>query len=354
MSRFYLFKASSMACWAIWMLLLTALTSDNRVYSLRYPLTSTYASVASSENARRDSSRDLLRDGDIGASTLSYNASATDAGSLTVSDLLQILQTNPQKGLSTSQSKERLNLYGPNNLTQSTKPNIWQLLAEQFDDRLVQILVFVAIVSAAFSVLEHTGDKSLLQSFVEPIVIVAILVLNAAVGVWQCQSASDSLDALQDMQPTLATVIRNGQVISELPASELVPGDIIQLRVGNKIPADARLLELQSSTLQVDESSLTGESETVSKLPGMEGKSMMGDPVQNQVGMIFSGTMITSGNGLAVVTQTGMDTQVVIFSHLFYLLFLQPKLTIVPRFNFSSERYKEASLWQKNRKKKPP
>ena len=94
-----------------------------------------------------------------------------------------------------------------------------------------------------------------------------------------------------------------------MPASELVPGDIVKLRVGDKIPADARLLELQSSTLQVDETSLTGESVTVSKLPGFSGQSLPGAPIQSQLGMLFSGTMVTRGNALAVVVQTGMATQ---------------------------------------------
>eukprot|EP00980_Cylindrotheca_fusiformis_P025390 scaffold13560_cov161-Cylindrotheca_fusiformis.AAC.10 len=233
-----------------------------------------------------------LRGGGADSSTLAappsqlYNASAVDAGSLSVEDLMEQLATDIDTGLTDEQVQERLAIYGPNTLDKAQKASIWKLIAEQFDDRLVQILVVVAMVSAIFSVLEHTADQSLLQSFVEPLVIVAILICNAAVGVWQSQSASDSLDALQELQPTYATVVRNSQV-----------------------PADARLVELQSSTLQVDETSLTGESVTVSKLPGTEGQSAVGAPVQLQTGMVFSGTMITSGNGLAVVAQTGMATQ---------------------------------------------
>jgi len=243
------------------------------------------------------------------ASKLNYNASSVDAGSFQISELMDQLETSAESGLTQEQVEERLRLYGKNKLDSAAKPSIWKLIAEQFDDRLVQILVVVAIISAVFSFLEHTEGQSLWQSFVEPLVIIAILVCNAAVGVWQSQSASDSLDALQELQPTLATVIRNGEVIGEIPASELVPGDILQLRVGDKIPADARVLELQSSTLQVDETSLTGESVTVSKLSGEEGQNDPGAPIQSQFGMVFSGTMITSGNALAVVAQTGMTTQ---------------------------------------------
>ena len=200
-------------------------------------------------------------------------------------------------------------MYGLNELAAAPKQSIWELILEQFQDRLVQILLVVAVVSGIFSALEHTADQSLLQSFVEPIVILSILILNAAVGVIQSQSAMDSLEALQELQPTLCTPLRQGVLQANLPASQLVPGDIIQLRVGDKIPADARVVELQSSTLQVDETSLTGESVTVGKLAGEDGISEAGAPLQSQPGMVFAGTMVTAGNALAVVTSTGMSTQ---------------------------------------------
>jgi Ca2+-transporting ATPase len=328
-----------------WMFLLsssnsTSTTSTCTCSSLEYPSAFVLpswkrpSSSSSSKTTRsslpfqrlRGGSSDSSSSASSASSLLQYNASTVDAGSLDVDELLELLRTNTETGLSTDQVQERLAFYGPNTLDKAAKASLWELIAEQFDDRLVQILVVVAMVSGVFSVLEHTGDKSLLQSFVEPLVIMAILICNAAVGVWQSQSASDSLDALQELQPTYATVLRHGGgggggddddddhkkeggVVSELLASELVPGDIVQLRVGDKIPADARLLELKSSTLQVDETSLTGESVTVSKLPAKEGQSEPGAPVQSQLGMVFSGTMITSGNGLAVVVQTGMATQ---------------------------------------------
>lgn len=253
------------------------------------------------------------------SSFLAYNASSADPASISTTDLEHILETNYQLGLTTAQVQARLQQYGPNALLAATKPSLWSLIAEQFQDRLVQILVLVAIVSAIFSILEYSssgstgseGGESLLKACVEPLVIVAILVLNAAVGVWQSQSASDSLEALQQLQPTLCTPLRDGgEWKANCAASELVPGDVLQLRVGDRVPADARVLELQSSTLQVDETSLTGESVTVSKLVGPEGiSSTPNSALQSQRGMVFSGTMVTSGNALAVVVQTGMDTQ---------------------------------------------
>ncbi|CAJ1961317.1 unnamed protein product [Cylindrotheca closterium] len=297
-------------------LMLACLQASSAI-AIKYPgaFASSFISSRLSRTTGRRYHLPMIRGGgsdfseEVAPAKLSYNASAVDAGSLQISDLMEQLETNAESGLSQEQVVDRLELYGQNKLDSAAKPSIWKLIAEQFDDRLVQILVVVAIISGIFSFLEHSEGESLLQSFVEPIVIVAILVCNAAVGVWQSQSASDSLDALQEMQPARATVIRNGEVIGELPASELVPGDILQLRVGDKIPADARVLELQSSTLQVDETSLTGESVTVSKLSGAEGQNDPGAPIQSQLGMVFSGTMITSGNALAVVAQTGMTTQ---------------------------------------------
>lgn len=243
--------------------------------------------------------------------TLDYSESGTDAGSLSIDDLFDKLKSSPQ-GISGDEAERRLKQYGRNVLEQPPSKSVWQLILEQFEDRLVQILLVVALLSGVFSFLEvreQTGDVSLWRSFVEPIVILAILVLNAAVGVWQSQSASDSLVALQKMQPTLATVIREGVAQADWDAAKLVPGDVLEIRVGDKVPADSRLLSLKSSSLKVDEGSLTGESVTVGKLPGDEGRVDPDSPVQDQAGMLYSGTMVTSGSGVAVVVQTGMDTQ---------------------------------------------
>jgi len=243
--------------------------------------------------------------------TLHYNATAADPGAWSIDRLWQTLKSSPQ-GLTSEQAQARLLQYGRNELQSPPSKTTLELILEQFQDRLVQILLVVAVLSAVFSVmevLEQGGANGIWKSFVEPFVIVAILVLNAAVGVWQSKSAQGSLEALQKMQPTLATALRNGEWQSGIDASLLVPGDVLEIRVGDKVPADARLLELQSSSLKTDEGSLTGESVTVGKLPGDEGKVAAESPVQDQRGMLYSGTMVTSGSGKAVVVQTGMDTQ---------------------------------------------
>lgn len=245
------------------------------------------------------------------ANALAYNASSTDAGSLSMTDLFEKLDSTAN-GLKSQEATSRIAQYGRNIFDKPPKKSMLRLILEQFDDRLVQILLAVALLSGIFSfheVLKSSADESLLKSFIEPIVICSILFLNAAVGVVQSSRANGSLETLQKLQPTLATVVRDGECLSEKDASELVPGDIIEIRVGDKIPADARLLSLQTASLQVDEGTLTGESVTVSKLPGDEGTALANLPIQDQRGMLYSGTMVTRGSGRAIVVQTGMDTQ---------------------------------------------
>jgi len=190
------------------------------------------------------------------------------------------------------------------------------LIIEQFDDKLVQILLGVAIISGIFSFMElrahtlATGEtQHLIKAFMEPIIILAILVLNAIVGIWQSQQAEGSLEALKKMQPSLTSILRNKQWLNSVNAATLVPGDIIKIKVGDKVPADARVLTLETSVLSLDEGSLTGESMTVGKLPGNEGVCPPGAPVQDMHGVIFSGTVCTAGSATAVVVRTGMETE---------------------------------------------
>jgi len=251
-----------------------------------------------------------LRSG--GENILGYNASTIDAGSMSISELYEVLETT-EDGLTSEQSGIRLEKYGKNVLTDTPPISILKLILEQFEDRLVQILLSVAVLSAIFSCIEvrhDTGNNPMWKSFVEPFVITAILFLNAIVGICQTKSAQGSLEALQKMQPSLATVLRDGIWQSNIDAEDVVPGDILELRVGDKIPADSRLLNLQSSSIQIDEGSLTGESVTVSKLPSEEGIVSPNLPIQDQRGMLYSGTVVTSGKGRALVVQTGMNTEI--------------------------------------------
>jgi Ca2+-transporting ATPase len=233
-------------------------------------------------------------------------------------------------GLGQNDAAARLEVWGANALTAAAPKSLWKLVLEQFEDRLVQILLGVAVVSALFSLLQVQQQQAaaaaaalvqtsveaivieseaLWKAFVEPAVILAILVVNALIGVIQSRSADDSLAALQAMQSSTATVLRDG-VSTTVPATTLVAGDVVQVRPGDKVPADGRVLSISTSRLQVDEGALTGESETVSKRAGAAGvTATAGQALQDQRGMVYSGTVVTSGSALVLVTATAMATQ---------------------------------------------
>jgi len=247
---------------------------------------------------------------------LAYNQTSVQIGSSDLPSILGQLATSSNDGLTSDQALQRISQYGPNKLESPPSKSLWRLILEQFDDKLVQILLGVAVISGIFSYMElraHTlitGEKQhFLKSFMEPIIILAILILNAAVGVWQSQQAEGSLEALKKNQPSFTSVLSDGKWFDGVNAAQLVPGDIIKIRVGDKVPADARLLILDSIVLSLDEGSLTRESMTVGKLPGNEGVCLPGAPVQDMHGVIFSGTVCTAGSAIAVVVRTGMGTE---------------------------------------------
>ncbi|XP_024982102.1 calcium-transporting ATPase 4, endoplasmic reticulum-type-like [Cynara cardunculus var. scolymus] len=217
-------------------------------------------------------------------------------------------QVNREHGLSDSEVEKRLKIYGKNELEKHEGQSIIWLILDQFNDTLVRILLAAAVIS--FVLAWYDGDEGgelEITAFVEPLVIFLILIVNAMVGVWQENNAEKALEALKEIQSEQATVIRNGRKISSLPAKELVPGDIVELRVGEKIPADMRVLQLISSTLRVEQGSLTGESEAV-------GKSAKPVPeesdIQGKKCMVFAGTTVVNGNCVCLVTATGMNTEI--------------------------------------------
>ncbi|EMS58177.1 Calcium-transporting ATPase 1, endoplasmic reticulum-type [Triticum urartu] len=145
-------------------------------------------------------------------------------------------------------------------------------------------------------------------AFVEPLVIFLILIVNAVVGVWQESNAEKALEALKEIQSEHATVKRDGRWKHGLPARDLVIGDIVELRVGDKVPADMRVLQLISSTLRVEQGSLTGETSSVNKTSH---KIHLEDTdIQGKECMVFAGTTIVNGSAVCVVTGTGMATEI--------------------------------------------
>jgi Ca2+-transporting ATPase len=167
------------------------------------------------------------------------------------------LDTSIEHGLTAQEADKRTAEYGPNQLEKEPPTPLWKLVLGQFDDALVKILLLAAFVSFVLVLIEDNSKESGMRAFVEPCVILLILILNAIVGVWQEANAESALEALKSMQPDVARCVRDGE-LCELPARELVPGDIIHLGVGDKVPADCRLLKIHTATLRAEQSSLTG------------------------------------------------------------------------------------------------
>lgn len=213
-------------------------------------------------------------------------------------DALVSLGAN-QCGLTTQQVEERTKKYGPNKLREKKKKSTFQSFLEQFKDVMILILLAAAGVSFAIACIESNPKE-----FFEPALILLIVVLNAVMGVYQEGKAEKALDALKNMSAPHAKVIRDGkeQIIN---AVNLVPGDIIKIEAGDFVPADARLLH--SVSLKSEESALTGESVPSEKDANAEVAENA--PLGDRKTMVFSGCSITYGTATAVVTHTGMDTE---------------------------------------------
>ena len=215
------------------------------------------------------------------------------------SELLSSLQTTQEQGLTATQAAQRLSQYGLNKLAEKKpKTNLQRFLA-QFKDVMIIILLIAAAISFVIACVE--GEP---MEFFEPVLILLIVVLNAIMGMVQESKAEKALDALKNMSAPHARVIRDGKE-SVIDASQLVPGDIIKLEAGDFIPADARLLK--SVSLKSEESALTGESVPSEKDAEAEVAENAG--IGDRSNMVFSGCSVTYGTATAVVTGTGMETE---------------------------------------------
>lgn len=214
-------------------------------------------------------------------------------------DVLGALQTDPTTGLSTAEAEKRLAAHGPNKLREKKKKTNLQRFLEQFKDAMILILIAAAIISFVVACVE--GEP---KGFFEPVLILAIVVCNAVMGMLQESKAEKALDALKNMSAPHARVIRDGKEIV-IDAVNLVPGDILRLEAGDFIPADARILH--AVRLKSEESALTGESVPSDKDADTEVEEKA--PLGDRSNMLFSGCSITYGTAVAVVTATGMDTE---------------------------------------------
>ncbi|RWA14684.1 hypothetical protein EKO27_g405 [Xylaria grammica] len=219
--------------------------------------------------------------------------------------VLNHFQVDPKTGLADGQVTKLRAKHGKNAIPEEPPTPLWELILEQFKDQLVIILLGSAAVSFVLALFEDEGGWS---AFVDPLVILTILILNAVVGVSQESSAEKAIAALQEYSANVANVVRNGHV-TRVKAEELVPGDVVSVSVGDRIPADCRVISIESNSFAVDQAILTGESESV----GKDHANVLDDEkavLQDQTNMLFSGTTVVTGRAKAVVVLTGTNTAI--------------------------------------------
>jgi len=210
--------------------------------------------------------------------------------SLTVDDVLKILKTK-LSGLSEREASERLAVYGPNELRKEKGRSKLGIFLNQFKNVLIVILLIA------------TGLSIMIGEILDAVLIVTIVFASAILGTFQEYRAEKALEALKKLTAPEATVIRSG-IEKRIPAKEVVPGDILVLAAGDRVPADARVIE--SHDLKIDESSLTGESTTVTKNPDMLPEDT---PLADRANIVYAGTIVVYGKGKAAVVATGMNTE---------------------------------------------
>ncbi|XP_038886243.1 calcium-transporting ATPase 3, endoplasmic reticulum-type isoform X1 [Benincasa hispida] len=225
-----------------------------------------------------------------------------DAYARSITEVLDFFGVDPSQGLTDDQVLHHAKLYGKNLVPEEKRAPFWKLVLKQFDDLLVKILIVAAVVSFLLALINgETG----VTAFMEPSVILMILAANAAVGVITETNAEKALVELRAYQAEIATVMRNG-CFSILPATELVPGDIVEIAVGCKIPADMRMIEMLTNQLRVDQAILTGESCSVEK--ELESTRAANAVYQDKTNILFSGTVVVAGRARAIVVGVGANT----------------------------------------------
>lgn len=207
-------------------------------------------------------------------------------------EVLKELGANEQQGLTSKAAQEKLAQVGPNALVEGKKKSVVEVFLEQFKDLMVIILIVAAVISAFTGNLESTA------------VIIVVLILNAILGTVQHVKAEKSLEALKSLSAPAAKVLRDGKK-QEIAAKDVVPGDILLLEAGDLVTADGRILD--NFSLQVNESSLTGESTNIDKLDTTFEKEV---PLADRVNMVYSSSLVTYGRANVLVTATGMDTEI--------------------------------------------
>lgn len=214
-------------------------------------------------------------------------------------EVIRTLKTDKKYGITKEEAEERTQKYGANKLEDKPKETLLVKFIKQFNDFMIIILIIASIVSAVVSTMQGEND------YIDSIIIIGIVILNALMGVIQESKAEKSIEALKEMTPPKAKVIRDG-ITKEINAEKLVPGDLITLEAGNFVPSDCRLIE--SFNLKIEESSLTGETEPVLKNAEMICKNDI--PLGDRLNMAYMASIVVNGHAKAIVTDIGMNTKV--------------------------------------------
>lgn len=221
---------------------------------------------------------------------------------LATADVTEALQSDASQGLTQQEAERRLAKHGANKLAESKKKPLYTVFLDQFKDFMVVIL-FIATLISYF-----------LGEYLDAITIIAIIIINGVLGFIQEARAERSLQALKELASPMARVMRDGH-LSMMPASRLVPGDLVLLEAGDRVPADLRLIT--ANRLEIEESALTGESLPVGKISRkLEHAVATQVPLGDQKNLGFMGTMVTGGTGSGIVVETGMNTEIGKIAHL--------------------------------------
>ncbi len=231
---------------------------------------------------------------------------------LSTDEVLQGLSATAE-GLSTQEAQKRLEQYGPNKLKEAEKPTLLQRFLAQLKDPMLIILMIAAAVSAATTVIDFMQQPvqdigHLTEGLVEVGIILIVVLLNAILGVIQESKAEAAIEALQTMTAATCKVLRDGKLVV-LHSDELVPGDVVVLEAGDSVPADGRIIE--NASLQIEEAALTGESVPVNKLIDALNLTAGQEevPLGDRKNMCYMGSTVVYGRGKAVITETGMETE---------------------------------------------
>lgn len=218
---------------------------------------------------------------------------------LDITDVVRKLKSNLNYGITNEEAKIRLEKYGKNKIEDKKRESIFVKFIKQFNDIMIIILIISALISAIVTKLDGTND------YLDSIIIISIVVLNAIMGALQEAKAEKSIDALKQMSSPVVKVKREGNIIS-IPCEEVVIGDLVLLEAGNYVPADCRIIK--SYNLKIEESSLTGENVPILKDENV--KLNQDCNIGDMLNMAFGTTIITNGTAEAIVTETGMETKV--------------------------------------------